>query len=190
MLIAVCGSQGSGKSTIIQEIKDRGYVTVERKTARSILSERKVTLDEVNADLNIKKKFQEELTKRKRLDEYSTAARRDIIAFCERTHADLFTYALVSLGVYNEHSKWLNWYYQECLRNCQYYDKVFYLRGGLFTIEHDGVRGSNPHYARMVDLTMLDITRQMIHNGRLTIIETPDIERRVNMILNQSLDPF
>ena len=39
MLVAVSGSQGSGKSTILAEIKKLGFRTVERKTSRSILTD-------------------------------------------------------------------------------------------------------------------------------------------------------
>jgi len=44
MLIAISGSQGCGKSTVLKELKDRGYNVTERKTARSILNDWGVTL--------------------------------------------------------------------------------------------------------------------------------------------------
>ena len=68
----------------------------------------------------------------------------------------------------------------------QIYKLVYYLRAGQFGVVHDGVRGSNHHYSRMVDLTMLDFTSQMTHSSRLSIIETPDLEQRVNIITLQA----
>ena len=185
MLVAISGSQGSGKSTIIQELKRRGHQTIERKTSRSILEDWGVTLEQVNNDHNLTIKFQQEITKRKWEDEKG-AIDHSMLFFTERTHTDLFTYALVSLGKENKYSNWLDEYHNTCLYYNQRYSFVFYLRAGYFAPQHDGTRGSNVHYSRMVDLTMLDCTKQMIHPSRLSIIETPDLEQRVNIIEAQS----
>jgi len=185
MLVAISGSQGSGKSTILNRIKELGYNVVERKTSRSILADWNVTLQDVNDNPDLTIKFQNEITKRKFQDEtyYATC---DELWFTERTHADLMTYALVTLGKDNDYSDWLNEYYIKCMKHNQSYNLAFYLRAGHFTPVHDGVRGSNHHYSRMVDLTMLDMTQQMVHNSKLTVIETPDLEQRVNIITLQS----
>ena len=185
MLVAISGSQGSGKSTILTEIEKSGFSTVKRKTSRSIMDEWGVSLQEVNENPDLTIQFQDEITKRKFLDEQQFA-RSSGLYFTERTHADLFTYALVSLGLHNTYSEWLNEYYKTCMKNNQAYSLVYYLRAGQFGVVHDGVRGSNHHYSRMVDLTMLDFTRQMTHNSRLSIIETPDLEQRVNIITLQA----
>ena len=185
MLVAISGSQGSGKSTILSEIRDRGFPTIDRKTSRSILEDWNVTLQEVNNNPVLTIKFQEEITKRKFEDE-KKAIKSSVLHFTERTHADLFTYALVSLGKDNQYSDWLDLYYEECMSYNQHYEKVFYLRAGHFNIEHDGTRGSNQHYSRMADLTMLDLTQQMVHNSKLSVIETPDLLQRVSIIINQA----
>jgi len=186
MLVAISGSQGSGKSTIIQKIQDLGYPIIDRKTSRSILSDWGVTLQEVNNDSDLTIRFQNEITKRKYSDERDAAMDQNTLYFTERTHADLFAYALVSLGKDNSYSEYLNEYYKTCMKYNQLYVGVYYLRAGRFNVQHDGTRGSNMHYSRMVDLTMLDITQQMVHSSKLTIIETPDLEQRVNMITLQS----
>jgi hypothetical protein len=186
MLIAVSGSQGSGKSTIINKIKAAGFNTIERKTSRSILSDWGVTLQEVNNNPVLTIRFQEEISNRKYEDERAAIVSNDLW-FTERTHADLFTYALVSLGKDNNYGDWLNGYYHQCMKYNQHYAAVYYLRAGHFNIEHDGTRGSNVHYSRMVDLTMLDITQQMVHTSKLTVVETPDLTQRVNIITLQSV---
>lgn len=186
MLVAISGSQGSGKSTIINRIRQLGYETIERKTSRSILTDWNVTLQEVNSNPNMAVKFQEEISRRKHEDEL-VAVHSDQLWFTERTHADLFTYALVTLGNNNDYSEWINKYYTMCMSYNQNYSLVYYLRAGHFKPEHDGVRGSNHHYSRMVDLTMLDMTQQMVHTSRLTVVETPDLEQRVSLITAQAL---
>ena len=186
MLVAISGSQGSGKSTIIKNIEAQGFNVITRKTSRSILDEWGVTLEEVNADPDLTLKFQEAIIVRKHNDELE-ASLNDELWFTERTMADLFTYALITLGKHNQYSDWLDRYYERCMRFNQYYTAVFYLRAGHFNIEHDGTRGSNQHYSRMADLTMLDLTQQMTHSSRLTIIETPDIKQRMSIIRFQSV---
>jgi len=184
MLVAISGSQGSGKSTILQKLKELGYYTVERKTSRSILSDWGMSLAEINNDSELTVKFQDEITNRKFQDEM-TARKSDQLYFTERTYADFFTYALVSLGKDNTYGEWLDKYYNTCMTYSQQFDLVYYLRAGHFDVEHDGTRGSNVYYSRMVDLTMLDFTQQMITNDKLSIIDTPDLEQRISIITSQ-----
>ncbi len=185
MLVAISGSQGSGKSTIVNLLAEQGHNVIERKTSRSILSEWGVSLQEVNNNAELTTRFQDEISHRKFQDERAAIESSDLW-FTERTHADLFTYALVSLGKDNDYSSWLDDYYTQCMKYNQVYTSVFYLRAGKFNIEHDGTRGSGVHYSRMVDLVMLDTTQQMVQAGKLTVVETPDLSQRVNMISIQS----
>ena len=185
MLIAISGSQGSGKSTVLKELKKHGHHIVERKTSRSVLKDWNVSLEEVNDDPHLSRNFQAELTDRKHLDEVM-AIGLDEICFTERTHADLFTYALINLGKFNDHSDWLNEYYSTCMMYQSEYSLVFYLAGGQFHIEYDGIRGSNQHYGRMVDLTMFEFTKQMTHPSKINVIDVLDINDRTNMILSQA----
>ena len=186
MLVAVSGSQGSGKTTILKKLHERGHITVNRKTSRSILTDWGVTLQEVNNNSDLTIKFQDEITNRKSADEQKAGLDKSRIYFTERTHADLFAYSLVTLGKDNDYNDWLNTYYEKCMKLNQQYDLVFYLRAGHFSVEKDGVRGDNPHYSRMVDLAMLDITQQMFHPSILNVIETSNLEQRLNIITLQS----
>ena len=185
MLVAISGSQGSGKTTILNELEKHGCPVVKRKTSRSILDEWGYSLEEVNSSFELTVKFQEEITKRKHMDEFQGLHSPDIW-FTERTHADLFTYALVNLGKSNEYSDWLNDYYRRSMLFQTDYSLVFYLSGGRFHIEHDGVRGSNQHYGKMIDLTMFEFTKQMTHSSKLNVVGILDKEDRVNLILTQS----
>lgn len=183
MLIAISGSQGSGKSTLLEELEKRGYRTIKRKSARSILNDWGVTLNDVNGNHELTIKFQDEITKRKWKDERMAAmAEMGTITFTERTHADLFVYSLIDLGRNNDYSAWVDNYYKTCMQYNQYYHRVYYLRGGLFSVEHDGVRGANKHYSRMVDVTMLDITQTMVHPSKFQMIEVPDLMQRTDII--------
>lgn len=182
MLIAISGSQGSGKTTLINELKALGYPTVGRKTARSILDEWGVTLDAVNADFALKQAFQDELVRRKYNDELEASLSPDLW-FTERTFSDLFTYSLISFGQYNEYDSWLDDYFEKCKEYCLNYNHVFYITS-KFQIEKDSVRSINKHYSRMIDQIMLDITKQMIYDEKVSIIDTADMSARVEIITN------
>lgn len=180
MIVSISGSQGSGKSTLLNNIKELGFNVIERKTSRSILEDWGITLDQVNKDAKLTLAFQQEIIARKHQDEINHIGE---VSFTERTYSDLMTYFLISSGKDNEYSSVINEYYKQCIQYQQKYDKVFYLKAGHFSPEQDGVRGSNIHYSRMADLVMLDLTTQMTPSDRLTVIDTPCLEQRLNIIL-------
>ena len=183
MLIAISGSQGSGKTTLLNEIKNLGYYVSERKTARSILSDWNVTLDIVNENFDLKLAFQDELIKRKHADEIELSVIDNEIFFTERTFADLFTYALIAFGQWNKFDNWLNDYFETCKKYCRLYEHVFYLKPAIGEIEDDGIRSVNKHYSRLIDNTMLDITKQMVYNENITIIESSNLSERLEIVL-------
>lgn len=182
MLYAVSGAQGCGKSTIIAALEAKGHPVVSRKTSRSILSDWGVTLNQVNTDVELTKKFQYEIIERKAADELE-AIKSDRVWFTERTYMDLFTYALVTLGKHNEFSAWLDAYYDRCLELQQHYEGIFYVRSGLFNVVHDGVRGSNTHYSKMVDLVMDHYTAgSMLSHVDVHTIDVANIDKRIDFI--------
>ena len=197
MLFAISGSQGSGKTTIINALKERGYPIVERKTSRSILDDWGVTLSQVNNDRELTVRFQDRILTRKMEDEKEAVEDVSRIWFTERTYADLFTYALIAIGKDNEYSDWMDEYFKDCAQQQSNYNANFYLPAGKFQLEHDGVRGSNRHYSRMVDITMKDVLHRMTQetgydydtlktNGTVTVeIDRTDVEGRVEQILER-----
>lgn len=183
MLVAVSGSQGTGKSTLIDALSPH-YPSITRKTSRSILADWNVTLSEVNNNHDLTIKFQDEILKRKLADEATSVESSDIF-ITERTYADLFVYALVAIGKDNQYSSWLDDYYWKCMAAQDTYSKVFYLTGGHFDPVHDNVRGSNKHYSHMVDMLMLDYTREMLGTSKsFVVVNTPSIEERVDIVLH------
>lgn len=188
MLYAISGAQGCGKSTLLAALEERGYQVVSRKTSRSILSEWDMTLDEINADPELSMKFQLEILNRKAQDEHD-AIHSDEIWLTERTYMDLFVYALINMGKHNEFSTWIDAYYDKCLENQQHYDGIFYVRSGLFNVSHDGVRGSNQHYSKLVDLTLEHYTSTSRSPLDIHTIDVADLDRRVDFINRRIAQP-
>jgi len=184
MLVAIAGSQGAGKSSILAELAKQGYQTISRKTSRSILTDWNVTLDQINSDSDLTKKFQEEIIIRKFNDEIE-AVHSPHVVFTERTYGDLFTYSLFSIGKYNEFNGWIDSYFKQCMMYQQSYHAVYYVTAGHFVPVADGVRAANRHYSKLVDLAMLDVTQRMTMSKKLNIITTPNLEERVALISSQ-----
>jgi len=188
MLYAISGAQGCGKSTLLAALEDQGYKVVSRKTSRSILKDWDMTLDEINDDSDLSLKFQLEILNRKVQDEYE-AIHSDEVWLTERTYMDLFVYSLVNLGKHNEYSTWLDSYYDKCLENQQHYNGIFYIRSGLFQVAHDGVRGSNQHYSKMVDLAMEHYTITSKSPLDIHTVDMADLGRRVDFIHRRIAPP-
>jgi predicted ATPase len=186
MIFAVVGSQGSGKSTVLQALHERGYPVVDRKTARSILDDWGVTLDDVNEDLNLKMMFQDTLLERKISDDLQHVDDPQIW-FTERTFADVFGYTVFNIGQYNQCSDWLDGYYKACTKAQNHYEGIFYLKGGLFKVEDDGVRGVNQHYSKSIDLVFNHFTHTM-SSAPVFEIDFVDLQQRVDFIEEKAVN--
>lgn len=175
-LAAISGSQGTGKSTLIDALP---YKTITRKTSRSILSDWGVSLSEVNNDRPLTVKFQDEILTRK-LEDEAHAVDSDEMYVTERTFADLFVYALVAIGKDNEYSDWMYEYYARCVAAQSRYQHIFYLTAGHFQPVNDGVRAINLHYSRMVDMLMYEYTNKM--SPDFTVLGMADLALRVDAV--------
>ncbi len=201
MLISISGSQGSGKTTVLNEVAKSGFNVVERKTARSVMTEQfpGMTLDDIYADPVLAIRWQDNILMRKYLDEIE-AVDSEELWFTERSYADLFTYAVMAVGKNNVHSEWLDSYYDECKRQNARYLHCFYIHGGKFKPVNDGVRGTNQHYATMIDVTLYKFLQQMTalndkepgertrirHN--LTDISMVDLTERAKTVFTVSMN--
>lgn len=185
MLVAICGSQGTGKSTILQNItlQRPGCNVITRKTSRSILSEWNVQLKDVYSSPEIMRSFQDELLKRKLIDDKKIDQK--IINFTERSFVDLFVYSLVVMGSNNKYSEWIDNYYSMCCEANKIYDYVFYVNRGVFDVEDDGTRSTNSHFSKLIDQTMLTYSNEMYDAGTKFIkLESTTPDERVTEIIN------
>lgn len=181
MLVAISGAQGSGKTTVLNELAKSGFNIIERKTARSVMTEQfpGKTLDDLYAEPVLTAQWQNAILERKSFDE-TFAIYSNELWFTERTYADLFTYAVMAIGKNNAWSDWLNEYYQRCWDNNKLYHGTFYLTSGHFNPVSDGVRGINKHYQAMIDQTLQRVSMQTITD--LEFVKTRDIEERIKQI--------
>lgn len=184
MLYAVSGSQGSGKSTVLAGLEERGYRVLKRKISRSILADWDVTLDEVNSDIELTLEFQDEIIKRKFADEQDAAQSRDVY-FTERTYTDSFVYYLFSFGKVSSFDTQITEYYRQCEEFNQSYDKIFYLPSGKFPPVADGVRGTNSYYVESIDVALKHYLDKTLAD-KLRVVTQITPEDRIEYIENET----
>lgn len=179
-LVIISGSQGQGKSTVLTSLAERGFNIVTHKTSRLILDEWNVTLNEVNKDLELKKRYQNEVLIRHHQNNIA-ALESDDLYFSERSYADIFTYTLFSLGPFNEYSVWLDEYYEKCKAGQQGYEAVIRLSGRTSNVDNDGVRSVNQHFTKSVDIVLQHYLEDF--GGTVLNVDTPDHDERISIIL-------
>jgi predicted ATPase len=178
-LIAICGSQGQGKTTVLASLQELGYTVSFPKTSRSILNEWDVSLEEVNRNPQLKMKFQDEIIQRHYLHNMQFVDTPAIV-FTERSFADIFVYTILSLGPFNEFSQWLDEYYERCKDYQKIYQNIFKLEGRVDDVENDGVRSVNRHFTQSVDTLLRYYLDDFGVN--VNIIDDPDHESRIKLI--------
>lgn len=181
MIISICGSQGQGKSTILQKLQDSNHLVIKNKTARGILESWGTTLEEVYSDKNMCVKFHDEILYRhaQLCNEYK---KLNEIYFIERSYADIFSYALAVLGPFNVYASWLNEFYEKCKRQQQDFAAVIYLTGRKYTPEHDGVRSVNMHFNEMIDASLKKYLTDFAMDKIVFTVTSTSVEERLSDI--------
>lgn len=152
MIVGISSAQGQGKTTLITSLSELGYNIVPTHTARTILEEWGVTLPDVESDIRLRMAFQEEIVHR----HYNTILEKAVktdeqgVFVVERTFIDIFVYTVLSVGLYNEYSEWLDEYFEICKNYQEIFDNVVFL-SGLMNVADDGVRSTNIHFRGVID---------------------------------------
>ena len=181
MIIALSGSQGSGKTTILNGLSTLGYNVIERKTSRSVLKEWDMTLEEVYSNHKLMTKFQNAIFDMKYSDERKIYSSREIW-FTDRSFVDILAYPIMVVGSDPTCSNWLGEYYDKCMvAELNYFKRIYVPRLNL-DIEHDGVRSTCNVYSKSVDDVMRGL-HQTIPDAALEL-ETMMLDERINEIVD------
>lgn len=195
-IIGISAAQGQGKSTMIklavEENKSLSHLNIQ--TARDVLQEWGYTLTEVNKYMPLKVKFQDELFVR-HYNALMDAKNKSGTFLVERTFADMFSYALISVGPFNEYSRWLGEYADMC-NDAQetLFDHVIFLSGREYTPEEDGVRSTNLLFSQLTDYLIqtytikfsqaytIEFSQDRKKNDKVTFLDVADLRKRVDFL--------
>lgn len=184
-VVTISGSQGQGKSTVLNTIATMGYSVVERKTSRSILADWGFTLNEVNRYPPLTRHFQDEVLRR-HVESIKPLLDTDTVHFMERSFADIFTYALMAIGSFNEYNDFMEDYWHRCVEAQGLFTSVFHLTGRTFVPQEDGVRSTSRFFGATVDREILLCLKNMedeIGQQQLVTVAMADNNDRVHTIL-------
>ena len=184
-IATISGSQGQGKSTVLNTLASMNYSVVERKTARSLLEEWDMTLGEVNRHPPLTRYFQDEVLKR-HSESMALLISDDKLHFMERSFADIFTYAVMALGSFNEYNNWMDEYYEQCIQAQAKFHSIYHLTGRTFVPQEDGVRSTNRFNSEIVDREIFIRLKEMdqrIGKNQVLSIAYTDNDERVHTIL-------
>ena len=182
MIVGISGSQGQGKSTLIKEVANTNpdFIAADIQTARNVLAAENFTLDDINSNKELKKEFQEKFFIGHMMNISTLDHNKKNMV--ERTFADVYAYALVALGPFNEYSEWLCGYKERCIRAQNLlFDRVIYLSGRVYTPEGDGVRSTNQDFSILVDSAIRRFSDEFTDGG-VILIDMPDLEERIDQL--------
>lgn len=151
MRIAFCGSQGTGKSTLVPLLSERLGLPVLNKTTQEIMDEFgfKSQNDILKDPAETGVKFQRAMIK-SRHDFFMEKNNFGITNYItDRTPLDSWAYYLVHNSYYADDS--ISDELKELVKDSsKYFDYVFTLRPGLFKIENNGVRNTKVYYQKTI----------------------------------------
>jgi hypothetical protein len=151
-IITISAAQGQGKSTFIRDImansKHANDIDVYKsKTARSVLAEMQVPLEEIFKDAALLKDFQGKVLE-KHFDIFSfqvESSKKFVLV--ERGFIDIAVFSIMNLGRLNEYSDWLDDFVGTCIKNQQSFVKhALYIPMRIIDIKKDAVRPFNMNY--------------------------------------------
>lgn len=181
-VISFSGPQGSGKTTVLKALEDLGYKVVPQQTSRSILKDWDFDLATVNAYQPLTKNFQKEVLKR-HANAIEYYAQADEIYLQDRSMADIFSYALNILGPFNQYSDFMNQYYDQCKAlQKQYLGVVYFHKLPNVEITDDGIRSTNGHFSKMIELVIENYVREF-DSGNVLYVNTADRQKRVDEVV-------
>ena len=182
-IISISGAQGTGKSSVLNSLKQIGYKIIEQKTSRSILQEWDLTLNAVNKNLAVTKEFQDEILRR-HYNNIKDKIDTPEIYFQERSFADIFAYGINILGPFNEYNEYMSQYYIDCQKAQQAYKHVIYLTNRPSnTVLDDGVRSTGEHFGTMMDAVIRTFIEEFNDNDDVFYIDTVKHDKRIAEIL-------
>lgn len=168
MRIAFCGSQGTGKSTLVPLLSKKLGIPVMNKTTQEVMDEFGFkSQDDVLSDPGKTGIYFQTAMIKSRHDFFKEKNLTGITDYItDRTPLDSWAYFLVHNSYYatDEQSEHL---FNLVKESSEYFDYVFTLTPGLFRVAENGIRNTKVFYQKtiqaMIERNALDVGFKLIH---------------------------
>lgn len=185
-IVGLTGSHGTGKSVVsnsVKQLSPTGIFSNQISVPRYVLEKMGMTLQQATATPELVKEYQRRILK---------AAHTQMCSICfngsaapsstivDRTVVDFYAYARLWAEQNGVDAEWLAEFKSDCIRDLDWYDKIFFFPTGVFPFVDDGVRAKED--------TQLVISQYMeeflIENfPTYHTIQSTSIEDRANEII-------
>lgn len=183
-VVTVSGSHGTGKSTLLTELKSRGFRVDDFKASRAVLASLNTNLDTISKSIASIINFQNQVFEAKYNNDKELKSSSDDIILVERSFADIFAYTKHWIfscpeGIDIGNSWWLHKFFTKCLdAQEELYGQSLILLPNQFDLENDGVR---PTFKQ--DHIHEEISRfNQCLNIKCDIIRSVSVEDRANEV--------
>ena len=146
IVVSVSGAQSTGKSTLLETLKNLGFKVDEFRVARHVLNVFNKPLYEIAKEGNEVEimKFQDAILREKLNHDTSLKKLPNDFIFVERCPADIIAYTRVWKDQFHLNSpafnKWLEAYDEKCFEGMKNYDISIFVPSGMFSHVDDGIR--------------------------------------------------
>lgn len=165
MKISISAAQGQGKTTFISDIEkyskhSKHFTLFPRKSARTIIEQLGITLEQIYEDKNALMEFQAAVFKQhSTISEFKYFTKFLLI---ERSFIDISTFTTINLGRFNSLSDWISMFHNACDVKQNTIDIIVYIKKMLDS-KDDGVRPYNTHYNTAYDCYLYDQIKNRKH---------------------------
>jgi nicotinamide riboside kinase len=177
--IAFTGSEGSGKTTLINALADVLQVAKTTNVVREAVKE--MGLDKPPAfgtNKQLTMDFQSWLLKKRMVRE------KFILEpfLADRSSIDMFSYTLSHLAREDDMQHFLNEYYIQCIDYARtMYEFHFFVPSGRIPLVADGLRNTQPNNARLMHFIMLGMLQE--HAIPHHVIQSVTLQDRIDEVL-------
>lgn len=151
-IITISACQGQGKSTFMRDIFSNSKFSNDielyaNKTARSVLDELGMPLDEIYKNSEALKSFQDKILDRHFEIVAAKNKSEKRILLVERSFIDIAVFSIMNLGRLNEYSDWLDSFVGTCIKAQQsVVQHSLYIPMRIVSIKNDATRPYNMNY--------------------------------------------
>lgn len=185
-LVGFSGAHGTGKSSVIDRIKEKNVPEIfvdEYKISRSVLSSMGLTLEQATSTVDRTKEYQLNVldAARERIRLIVEEHQFGGTMVVDRTVADIAAYTRIWCEQNRIEKKWYWSYASECASLLENYGEIFVFPTGVFGFEDDGVRAKEDTQL-LHEKYLLEFLN--VHGFKYYVVQEKTVQKRAEEIID------